>query len=190
LFGKPLIVLVAADAVGVTFHIQPQTRMPGDDAGHLGQFLARQRPQRELGRVEKDIRHVHDQATRRVAGLQNGVELRQQLSAQFRLSASAAPFCLGRAIQFRLGAGPLRVVLAFQTIGFVLRRRHLRIAVPFQPVRFGLGSGHPGVVLVFSGPLRPGRQPSWRRSRVFSGPLRSVRRPSVPILALARSASF
>src|ERR1035437_3922424 len=35
LLGKPLIVLVPADAVGVTFHVQPQTRMPGDDAGHL-----------------------------------------------------------------------------------------------------------------------------------------------------------
>src|ERR1019366_8795237 len=69
LLGKPLIVVVPADAVGVTFHIQPQTRMPGDDAGHLGQLLARQRPQRKLGRVEKDIRHVHNQATRCVAGL-------------------------------------------------------------------------------------------------------------------------
>ena len=42
LFGKLLIVFVAADAVGVTFHIQPQTRVPGDDAGDLGQFLAGQ----------------------------------------------------------------------------------------------------------------------------------------------------
>src|ERR1019366_2480122 len=43
-FGKLLIIVIPADAVRVTFHVQPQARMPGDDAGDLGQLLAGQGP--------------------------------------------------------------------------------------------------------------------------------------------------
>ena len=44
LLGKALIVVIATDAVGVTLHVQLETRMPGDDAGNLRQLLARRGP--------------------------------------------------------------------------------------------------------------------------------------------------
>jgi len=45
LFGELLVVIVAAHAVGMAFHIQLQTRVPRDDARHSGQLLTCSRPQ-------------------------------------------------------------------------------------------------------------------------------------------------
>src|ERR1035438_3274737 len=50
--------------------------MPRNDACDFGQFLAGQGPQRVLGGIEKDIRHVHNQTAHGIAGLQNGDTVR------------------------------------------------------------------------------------------------------------------
>ena len=68
--------------------------------------------------------------------------MRQQLRSQGRLLRLRLRLLFGRAIQVGLGTGPLRVVLAFQTIGFVLRRSHPGVVLVLQPVRFVLGGGH------------------------------------------------
>src|SRR5271170_6909432 len=52
-FRKLLVVIIAADAVGIAFHRQSQTRMARDDSRHLGELLASGRPERVLGRVEQ-----------------------------------------------------------------------------------------------------------------------------------------
>ena len=49
----------------------------------LASFSRASGPQREFAGVEEDVRHIHDQAAGRIAGLQNGVELLQQLDSQF-----------------------------------------------------------------------------------------------------------
>ena len=45
LFGELLVVCIAANAVRVAFHIELQSRMSRDDAGHLGQLFASERSQ-------------------------------------------------------------------------------------------------------------------------------------------------
>ena len=112
--------------------------MAGDDAGHFGQLLARQRAQRIFPGVEQDIRHVHDQTAHRVPGLKNGIELSQQLRSQFRFLRLGPRLRLCRAIQLVLSHGALCVVLAFQTVGFVLRGRRRGVVLQLQTVGFGL----------------------------------------------------
>jgi enamine deaminase RidA (YjgF/YER057c/UK114 family) len=49
----------------------------GADLGSLGLLLARQRAKCVLAGVEENVGHVDDQAARRVASLEDGVELLQ-----------------------------------------------------------------------------------------------------------------
>src|SRR3954453_8615523 len=41
MLGKLLVVVVATDAIGVTFDVELEAGMTGDDAGHFGQLFAR-----------------------------------------------------------------------------------------------------------------------------------------------------
>ena len=83
IFGKCLIVSVAAYAIGVALDGKRQRGVGEDDAGNLGQFLARGRAKREFGRIEKDVRHIDDEAASGISRLQDGVELHQQAGAKF-----------------------------------------------------------------------------------------------------------
>src|SRR5438270_10691163 len=58
-----------------------QIRIGKHHAGHLRQFLARSRLQRELTGVKENVRDIDDQAARGVAGVEDSVELLQQLGA-------------------------------------------------------------------------------------------------------------
>ena len=76
-FRKLLIVVVASDAVGVTFHLHPQPGMPSQNSGHSRQLLARCLAQGILGGVEQYVRHIYDQPSRGIARLQDRIELAQ-----------------------------------------------------------------------------------------------------------------
>ena len=112
MFRELLIVVIPAHVIGMTFDVQSQSRVPRDDAGHFRQLLPSCRLKRELGRIEQDIRHVHDQASGRVTSLENGVELDQQPCSQLRL-LRLQPFLLfPNAVQIGLGSNPLGVILS------------------------------------------------------------------------------
>src|SRR5262249_20646580 len=76
LLGKRLIEGIAADIVRVPFNLQIQPRMRQHDAGKFGEALAGFRTQIEFRGGEKHVAEIHHQATRRVARLENLVELR------------------------------------------------------------------------------------------------------------------
>ena len=86
-FRQAHVELVRSHAVGMAFHFEPQSGIGQNDAGDLGQLLARAGLERILPGVEKNVRHVDDEASGAVAGLQDGVELQHQFVAQFLLLA-------------------------------------------------------------------------------------------------------
>ena len=83
IFGKGLVVRVAAHAIGVAFDGKRECRIGQDDAGNLGKLFARGRAKREFGRIEKNVRHVDDEAASGVPRFENGVELDKQAGAKF-----------------------------------------------------------------------------------------------------------
>ena len=116
-----------------------------------------------LAGVEEDIRHIHDQAARRIAGLQNRVELLQQLDSQFHLLGFQLGLLFGGVVEFGLAGRPLRFILALQAIRLGRRGSHPRVVLELQAVGLGFGGdarfvfalqavrslrgGEPGVVL-------------------------------------------
>ena len=93
----------------------------------------------EFAGVEEDIRHVHDQAARRVAGLQNGVELLQQLGSQFHLLRFRLRLVLA-ARSRSVGDWRVGLVLVLQAIGFGCGSSRPRIVLLLQAIGLG-GSG-------------------------------------------------
>src|SRR5258708_808079 len=67
--------LVATGNIGVAFHLDSQTGMAQNNSGDSRQLFASDRAQDEAAAVEMHVRHVDDQAARRVDGLQNRGEL-------------------------------------------------------------------------------------------------------------------
>ena len=62
----------------MSFHLHPKSRIRQQNASHLRQPFAGSRLQRVPGCVEQHIRHVDDQATRALSGLEHLVKLRQK----------------------------------------------------------------------------------------------------------------
>src|SRR6266853_37770 len=96
-FRELLIEIVAADAVGVAFDLERETGMSEDDAGNFGEFFAGTGLEGVAAGVEEHVGHVDDEAASGVAGLQNGIELREKLGAKlglfgFRLRGGSAGF--------------------------------------------------------------------------------------------------
>ena len=82
LLGEFLVELIAPGAIGVSFNGEIQSRMSQHNAGEPGQFLPCDRSKVESGGIEQHIGHVDHQSTRRVPGIQDTVELFQQLGAE------------------------------------------------------------------------------------------------------------
>src|SRR5882762_1487394 len=96
-FGELLIEIVAADAVGVTLDLEREAGMRKDDAGNFGELLARAGLERVTTGVKEHVRHIDDEAAGGVAGLQDGVQLAEELGAKlaffgFGLRGGAARF--------------------------------------------------------------------------------------------------
>src|SRR5208282_4667926 len=106
-FGELLIEFVAANAVGVTFDLQCEAGMRQKNAGYLGQFFARPGFKRVAAGIEKDVRHVHDQAAGGIARLQNGIQLCEKLSAKLRLFGFGLRGRLARFFGFLLSGGAI-----------------------------------------------------------------------------------
>ena len=81
-FGELLIEIVAADAVGVAFDLERKAGMREDDAGNFGEFFACACLEGVAASVKENVGHVDDEATGGVASLQDGIQLREKLSAQ------------------------------------------------------------------------------------------------------------
>src|SRR5205085_1467454 len=84
-----LVEVVAADAVRMTFNLHGQAGVRKHNAGDFREFFAGAGLERVAAGVKKNVGHVHDEAAGRVAGLQNGIELREKLRAKLTF------FCFG-----------------------------------------------------------------------------------------------
>src|SRR5580704_8368365 len=85
------------------------------DSTHLGQRFACWRLQVIFAEIEKHISHIHFQATRRIRGGKNSIELLEQLGAQllfFLLRLFRSGFGLERFLPFLLR--PLLILLGLQ----------------------------------------------------------------------------
>jgi len=80
--GELLIEIIATDAVGVAFDLEREAGMREDDAGNFGELFARAGLERVAAGVKEDIGHVDDEAAGGIAGLQNGIQLREELRAK------------------------------------------------------------------------------------------------------------
>ena len=106
-FGELLIEIVAADAVGVALDLERKTWMGEDDAGNLGEFFAGARLERVAAGVKEHVRHVDDEAASRVAGLQDGIELIEELGAKLSFFGFRLRSGLARFFGFRFGGALL-----------------------------------------------------------------------------------
>jgi len=105
--GKLLIEFVAADAVGVAFDLKHEAGMRKNDAGDFREFFARAGLERVPAGVEENIRHIDDEAAGGVAGLQNGIQLREELRAKLTFFGFGLRGGLARSFGVRLGGGPV-----------------------------------------------------------------------------------
>ena len=80
-----LIVLVAADAVGVSFDGNVQAGISEHDAGNFGEALAGSGQKLEAAAAEQDVGHIGDEAAGGVARGENRIELLQEAGAEFLL---------------------------------------------------------------------------------------------------------
>ncbi len=126
--GETLVVFIATNAIGIAFDSQRQRRIGEHDAADLGQLLARHRAKCVLAGVEENVGHVDDQAARRVASLEDSVELLQQAGAEFFaitlgllefLFGCCSGICGGSAITLRFSIGAL-LLLESRGLGFAL----------------------------------------------------------------------
>src|ERR1700693_3676470 len=76
-FRKPLVVVVATDAIGMGLYFESQAEVTGYDAAYSGELLTSNWPQRKFRRVEQNIGHIHDKSAGCIPSLENRVELRQ-----------------------------------------------------------------------------------------------------------------
>src|SRR5216683_1778655 len=105
--GKLLIEFVAADAVGVAFDLKHEAGMRENDAGNFREFFARAGLERVAAGVKENIRHIDDEAAGGVAGLQNGIQLREELRAKLTFFGFGLRGGLARSFGVRLGGGPV-----------------------------------------------------------------------------------
>src|SRR5262249_36429289 len=171
LFGKLLVVFVAAHAVGMAFDGKMQTWISQHNAGNLGQTLARAGQQFIAAGLEQNIRQIGDDPASSIASRENGVELFEQPRAQFLLfffrllpqllGLRRRPLSLGGFLgqslllgqRFRLGffclfllaSCFLRCLLGFR-LGFFGRGARLfglflRLLGASPPLAFGFGIG-------------------------------------------------
>ena len=83
-----MIVIVAADGIGIAVDFQLQIGIGQHDSGYSRQTLSRLRLQRVLIEGEQNIGHADDEAAGRVARLQNLIQLCQQALPHFFLLAN------------------------------------------------------------------------------------------------------
>src|SRR5258708_15595742 len=81
-FRELLIEIVAADTVRVTFDLESEAGMREDDAGHFGEVFAGAGLEGVASGVKKNVRHIDDEAAGGAAGLQNGIQLAEDLGAK------------------------------------------------------------------------------------------------------------
>ena len=98
--GEALVHFVAADAIGVAFDFELQTRMSQDNAGDLRQLLSGAGLERVFAGVEQDVGHVDDQPAGGLTRLKNGVELLAELFAELGLFLFGLRYSLTAAFNF------------------------------------------------------------------------------------------
>src|SRR5437879_5449280 len=84
---EALVVFVAANAVGVSFHRDVQAGIRENDAGNFRQALAGSGSEFVTAAAEQDIRHIGDKSAGGVASRKNRVELLQEAFAKVLLLA-------------------------------------------------------------------------------------------------------
>src|SRR6266436_7020526 len=96
-----LIKIVAADAVGVAFDLQREAFVGKENSRDFGELFAGSGLECGASGIEEDVRHIDDEAAGRVASLQNGIELLQELPSQLGFFV----FGLRGGLQCLLGLG-------------------------------------------------------------------------------------
>src|SRR5258708_5011237 len=107
-FGELLIEFVAAYAVGVTFDLQSEAGMREDDAGNFGEFFAGAGLEGIAAGVKEHIGHIDDETAGGIAGLQNGIELIEELGAKLGFFGFGLRGGLARFFGFGFGGTLLR----------------------------------------------------------------------------------
>src|SRR5438309_11560719 len=83
--------------------------MRENDAGNFGELFARAGLERVAAGVKEHIRHVDDEAASGVAGLQNGIELIEELGAKLGFFGFSLGGGLVRLLGFGFGGTLLRL---------------------------------------------------------------------------------
>src|SRR6267378_3049992 len=83
--------------------------MRENDAGNFREFFAGARLERVAASVKENIRHIDDEAASGIAGLQNGIELIEELGAKLSLFGFGLRGGLARFFGFGFGGALLRL---------------------------------------------------------------------------------
>src|SRR5216684_1598784 len=97
---------VSLEATGCVLP-KPRAGMRENDAGDFGEFFARAGLERVAAGVKENIRHIDDEAAGGVAGLQDGIQLREELRAKLTFFGFGLRGGLARSFGVRLGGGPV-----------------------------------------------------------------------------------
>ena len=121
-FGELLIEFVATDAVGVALDLEREAGMRENDAGNFGELFACAGLEGVAAGVEKHIRHIDDETARGIAGLQNGIQLAEQLRAQLGFIGFGLRSGLASFLGFSFGGSPVASSLCGSSFGGLLLR--------------------------------------------------------------------
>src|SRR5438105_3250148 len=103
--GELLVEFLTADAVRVALDLEREARMREKDARNFCQLFAGPGLQRVAAGGKEHVGHVHDEAAGGIARLQNGIQLREKLSAELSLFGFSLGSSLARFFGVSLGSG-------------------------------------------------------------------------------------